>query len=121
MRLALGLGDVNEVSLVKPIGADEDGCGDGNFVVAGKSMDYLDRRIVDRREPAGEFRACLDLDFGRQPSDDIVEQPDMPVVELIRPLDEQVGDAAQRLDAFAARAALDRVLEFKDQGFAGDH
>jgi hypothetical protein len=45
----------------------------------------------------------------------------MPVVELIRPLDEQVGDAAQRLDAFAARAALDRVLEFKDQGFAGDH
>ncbi len=69
----------------------------------------------------GELGARLGLDFLDQQPENVVEQIDMRVVEIVGAVEEQRGDALQRLGALAARAVLDDVFEFGNQREGGTH
>ena len=62
--------------------------------------------LLDRREPVRQFGARLGLDLLDQAAEDVVEQADMVVVEAARAVEEQRGDALQRLRPPLGRAVL---------------
>ena len=59
--------------------------------------------------------ARLGLDLDDQAAEHVVEQPDMVFVEVRRAVEEQIGDALERLGALVLRAVLDDVFKLGDQ------
>ena len=80
MRLALGFRDIFQVGVADG-GGFEHGPRHLDIVVFGERADDTGRRVEDRRDPAGEFRQRLGLDFLDQAAHDVVEQRDMLCVE----------------------------------------
>jgi hypothetical protein len=111
MRLTLGLGDVEQIGLGKPPGFHENRAGHRDVVVARQPADHLERRIADRRQTASELGKGLGLDLDDQAAQHLVEQADMVLFELARAIDEEVGDAFQRLGTLGFRAMLQDVFE----------
>ena len=106
VRLALGLGDVDQIGFGEPARLLQHRAGDRDVVVLGEPPHHLDRRIADRREAIGQLRARLGLDLGDQAAEHVVEQADVVVVELARRRQEECGDALERLGAPLGRSRV---------------
>ena len=104
MRLALGLGDVDQIGFGKPSRMLQHRPGDRDVVVLGEPPHHLDRRIADRRKAIGEFRARLDFDLVDQAAEHVVEQTDVLLVEPARAVQEECRDALERVGAPLGRA-----------------
>jgi hypothetical protein len=121
MRLALGLGDVDQVGFAEPARLLQHRPGDRDVVVLGEPAHHLDRRIADRGEAIGELGARFRLDLGNQAAEHVVEQPDMVLVEPARPAQEECRDALERVGAPLGRAGLDDVFELRDRRRGSGH
>ena len=99
MRLAFGLGEIDQIGFGQARRQLQHRAGDGNIVVIGERAQHLHRRIGDRRQADGEFGARLGLDFLDEQAEDVVEQVDMLVVVGAGAVEKQRGNALQRLGA----------------------
>ena len=62
----------------------------------------------------GQHGACRQLDAGRDPDQDIVEQLDLIVGIVGRCAHEKIGDAVEYFGALGDGAADDRIVQFFD-------
>ncbi len=121
MRLALGLGDFQEVGLGQAPRLPQDGAGNRNIVVPGEPADQFPGRVAERRQAMRQFRACFRFDLVNQTIEDVVEQPHMVLVEQARAIEEQCGDAPERLRPSPRRAMLDDVFQFRNKRRSSRH
>ena len=115
MRLALGLGDVDQIGFLQPRRLREHRTGHRDVVVVRELAHQLGRRVRDRRERLRHFGARLGLDLDDQPAQHVVEQPDVIFVEVRRAVDEQIGDALDASRPLFLRAVLDDVFKLGNQ------
>ena len=117
MGLSHGGGDIDEIAGVKPSRLRQHRPGDLDVLVARQAADGLDRRIVDRGEPAAELDQGLALDLADQEAQDVVEHLDLLVVQALGVVEEEVGHPPQRLDAVFQEVVFDRPFELGDERF----
>ena len=119
MRLALGLGDVDEIGF----GQRRDCAAparDRDVVVLGETAHHFRRRVGDRGEPMRQLGARLRFDLDDQAAEHVVEQADMVFVEPACAAQEK---AVMRLSASRALAAsrLDDIFKLGDQRGGSGH
>ncbi|MEY9135913.1 hypothetical protein ACVIWV_007511 [Bradyrhizobium diazoefficiens] len=113
MRFALGRCDPHQLAVVEARGFLKHGTGDADLVIVGEAADDGGWRLCDRRQlcaDLGQRHACAHvgdgakLDGTDQALEHLVEQRDLLVVKTAGGGQEQVGDAAGRLQALFRRA-----------------
>ena len=119
MVLALGAGDLDQRVGAEPAGIGQHVGGDLDLVVEGEVLDHLERRVVDRRQPPRELGPGAGLDPHDQEAEHVVEHLDLLFGQPLAVMQEQVGHAPERRDAFGRRAAGYGVLEFGNDGMGG--
>src|SRR6185312_7881617 len=116
MRVALGVGDLDEVDVGEPVGFLQDRAGDLNAVVTRERADNVDRRIVDGGKALAELGEDLVLDLLDQPHHHVVEDFDLVFADVLGVHEEEVGDALQDVGTARIGAGAKLGLEFVDQG-----
>ena len=119
MRLALAARGLDQRRVIEPLRFRQHGAGDLDRVVERERADGLRRRGVDRRQTIGEQGLGRQFNVHDQALKDIVEQADLSVGIVGRSVGEQVGDAAQRLDAARDGAMRQRGLQLIEQVIGG--
>jgi ABC-type phosphate transport system ATPase subunit len=109
------VGQGDEILLLEPRRTLDDRASDLDIVVEREVADGLARRVRNVGETLGEFDAGAELDFMGEADDDLVENPDMFLVEMGGLIDEQTGHGAQARNPAAFLAARDGVLDFRDK------
>ncbi len=121
MRLPLRARHIDEINLGKTPRKLQDRTGDRNIVIVGERAQDIDRGITDGRETIGKLRARLSFNFLDKPPEHIVEQVHVLVVVMAGAREEERRHALECFDALIARAALEDVVEFRDQRRGGTH
>src|SRR5262249_55790887 len=119
MRLALGLGDVDEIGVGQSPGLLQYRPSDRDVVILGELAHDPERSIPARCQKVGEFGTCLALNFLDQGPEHVIENADMLLVEAARAFEEQVGDAPQGTGPPFGCSVLDDLLEFGNQRGGG--
>ena len=95
--------------------------GHRDVVVAGERAHHAGRCVLRRGKAARQFGQGLGLDLFDQVADDVVKQRDMGIVEARGAVEEQAGDAPQRLGALLGGAMLDDIFQFGEQRGRSTH
>ncbi len=88
--------------------------GDLDLVVPGQMLDHLERRVVERRQPLGEFGFGPRFDARNQEAEHLVEDLDLVVAEAFPVIEEKIRDLPQGFHPLGRRAASDGVFKFGD-------
>jgi hypothetical protein len=115
VRLALGLGNIDEIGLGEPRRLLEHRAGDRDVVILREPPYHVDWRIADGCEPVGQLGTRLGLDLADQSAEHLVEQSDMIVVEPAGAIEKKGGDALERLGAPLGRAVLNHLFQFRNE------
>src|SRR5664280_2541578 len=101
VRLALALGDLDQILVGQPRRLRQHRPGDGDVIVAGEAMDDIMRSIGDRRDVPAQLDPRAAFDMIDQADDDVVEQRGYILGHPVAAGQEQAGDALQdRVVAF---------------------
>ena len=112
--LPLAAGDLDQHLGPEPAGIGKHVAGDLDLVVPGQMLDHLERRVVERRQPLGEFGFGPRFDARNQEAEHLVEDLDLVVAEAFPVIEEEISDLPQGVHPLGRRAASDGVLKFGD-------
>ena len=100
MILPLAAGDLDQHLGAEPAGIGKHVAGDLDLVVPGQMLDDLERRVVERRQPLGEFGLGPRFDARDQQAEHVVEDLDLVVAEAFPVIEEEIGDLPQGFHPF---------------------
>jgi hypothetical protein len=98
--LPLAAGDLDQHVGPEPAGIGKHIAGDLDLVVPGQMLDYLERRVVERRQPLGEFGLGPRFDARDQQAEHVVEDLDLVVAEAFPIVEKEIGDLPQGFHPF---------------------
>src|SRR5450759_2155958 len=111
VRLALALGDLDQILVDQPRRLRQHRPGDGDVIVGGEAMDDIMRSIGDRRDVPAQLDPRAAFDMIDQADDDVVKQRGYILGHPVAAGQKQVSDALQdRMVAFG-RIAFERDFE----------
>ncbi len=116
MRLAFGVGDLDEIDVGETIGFFEHRSSDFNAVVPRKLTHDVDRRVVDRGKAFAELREDFVLDLLDQTDHHVVKNFNLLVGNAIGVHQEEIGHSPQNLGAAGIGAGAELCLKLVDQG-----
>ena len=111
MLLALVAAGGDQIAVVKPWRLGEDRACDLDVVIEGEHVDYVRRRVGDRRQPMRQLGARLGLDGVDEAGHDVVENADLILGIVVGAVDEEVGDAGEDVDPAIDVAGCEGALE----------
>ena len=120
MRLVLGSGNGDEIGLGQlPRPCEHRSC-HRDIIVVCETPYHFGRYRAEWRQPVRQFGAELDLRPDDQPVEHQIEKAEMVVVELACAIEKKRSDAPERLRPSLGRAALDHLVQFRnEQGMRG--
>ena len=121
MRLAFGLGDIDQGHLVDLGRTAQQRACDDDLIVAHQHGNELGRRIDQFSQPLGQHAARVDFGLRDQAGEDAVEQVHVGRLKPGRALQEQVGNLPDRLAAARGIAVADDFLKPRNEGFGLCH
>ncbi len=100
MVLAFAAGNLDQGFGSETARLGQHGARDLDFVVPGQMLDHLERRVVDRRQPARQLGLGPGFDPRDQQAEHVVEDLDLVIAETVSVIEEQIGDLPEGVHPF---------------------